>query len=52
MPPGANRQLLGNAQPYVKVMDGVWYWPGADSIKLRIVPEFDPKIESSKVIKW
>jgi hypothetical protein len=52
MPPGAASQLLSGPQPYVKVMDGVWYWPGANSIKLPVVPGFDPKIESSNVIKW
>jgi hypothetical protein len=52
MPPGADRYLPGNPQPYVKVMDGVWYWPGADSVKLPVDPAFDPRIEASKVIKW
>ena len=46
MPPGATHQ------PYVQATQGVWYWPGADSIKIPSVPGFDPAIEPSRVIQW
>jgi hypothetical protein len=46
MPPGASRQ------PYVQATLGVWYWPGADSIKIPLVPGFDPAIDPSKVMQW
>src|SRR5262245_42460376 len=36
MPPGAADQ------PYVQITKGVWYWPGADSIKIPLVRGFDP----------
>jgi hypothetical protein len=52
MPPGVEQHLAGNAQPYVQAGPGVWYWPGADSIKIPRVPGFDPQIEASKVIQW
>ena len=46
MPPGANNQ------PYVQATLGVWYWPGADSIKIPLVSGFDPAIDPSKVMQW
>lgn len=52
MPPGIEQHLAGTAQPYVQASPGVWYWPGADSIKIPRVPGFDPQIEASKVIQW
>jgi hypothetical protein len=52
MPPGVEQHLAGAAQPYVQAGPGVWYWPGADSIKIPRVPGFDPQIEASKVIQW
>ena len=36
MPPGTSEQ------PYVQATQGVWYWPGADSIKVPVVAGFDP----------
>ena len=45
MPPGAS-------QPYVQSTQGVWYWPGADNIKIPLVPGFDPVIDPDKVILW
>jgi hypothetical protein len=45
MPPGAS-------QPYVQSTQGVWYWPGADNIKIPLVPGFDPVIDPEKVILW
>jgi hypothetical protein len=45
MPPGAS-------QPYVQATSGVWYWPGADSIKIPVVAGFDPAIDPSRVMQW
>jgi hypothetical protein len=45
MPPGAS-------QPYVQSTQGVWYRPGADNIKIPLVPGFDPVIDPDKVILW
>jgi len=45
MPPGTN-------QPYVQATPGVWYWPGADSIRIRVVAGFDPAIDPSRVMQW
>jgi hypothetical protein len=46
MPPGASHQ------PYTQATQGVWYWPGADSIKIPIVAGFDPAIDPSRVMQW
>jgi hypothetical protein len=42
----------GTSQPYVQATPGVWYWPGADSIKVPVVAGFDPAIDFSRVIQW
>jgi Activator of Hsp90 ATPase homolog 1-like protein len=42
----------GTSQPYVQATPGVWYWPGADSIKVPVVAGFDPAIDPSKVMQW
>ena len=42
----------GTSQPYVQATPGVWYWPGADSIKIPVVAGFDPVIEPSRVVHW
>jgi hypothetical protein len=46
MPPGTSQQ------PYVQATQGVWYWPGADSIKIPVVAGFDPAIDPSRVMQW
>ena len=52
MPPGAENHLLGNPQPYVQASQGIWYWPGADSVKFPLVAGFDPQIVAANVIEW
>ena len=42
----------GKSQPYVQATPGVWYWPGADSIKIPVVAGFDPAIDPSRVMQW
>ena len=42
----------GTSQPYVQATPGVWYWPGADSIKIPVVAGFDPVIDPSRVVHW
>jgi hypothetical protein len=42
----------GTSQPYVQATSGVWYWPGADSIKIPVVAGFDPAIDPSRVVQW
>jgi hypothetical protein len=42
----------GTSQPYVQATPGVWYWPGADSIKIPVVAGFDPAIDPSRVMQW
>jgi hypothetical protein len=42
----------GTSQPYVQATPGVWYWPGADSIKIPVVSGFDPAIDPSRVMQW
>ena len=42
----------GKSQPYVQATPGVWYWPGADSIKIPVVAGFDPAIDASRVMQW
>ena len=42
----------GTSQPYVQATLGVWYWPGADSIKIPVVAGFDPAIDPSRVMQW
>jgi hypothetical protein len=42
----------GTSQPYVQATPGVWYWPGADSIKVPVVAGFDPAIDPSRVMQW
>ena len=42
----------GTSQPYVQATPGVWYWPGADSIKIPVVVGFDPVIDPSRVVHW
>jgi len=42
----------GTSQPYVQATPGVWYWPGADSIKIPVVAGFDPAIDPSRVVHW
>jgi hypothetical protein len=42
----------GTSQPYVQATPGVWYWPGADSIKIAVVAGFDPAIDPSRVMQW
>ena len=46
MPPGTSQQ------PYVQATQGVWYWPGADSIKIPVVAGFDPAIDPTRVMQW
>ena len=46
MPPGTSQQ------PYVQATRGVWYWPGADSIKIPVVAGFDPAIDPTRVMQW
>jgi hypothetical protein len=42
----------GTSQPYVQATPGVWYWPGADSIKIPVVAGFDPAIDPRRVMQW
>jgi hypothetical protein len=42
----------GTSQPYVQATPGVWYWPGADSIKIPVVAGFDPAIDPNRVMQW
>ena len=42
----------GTSQPYVQATPGVWYWPGADSIKIPVVAGFNPAIDPSRVMQW
>lgn len=42
----------GTSQPYVQATPGVWYWPGADSIRIPVVAGFDPRIDPNRVMQW
>jgi hypothetical protein len=52
LPPRARSFPPYAQQPYVRVAQGSWYWPGATDFKMPQVPGFEPLIDPSRVISW